>query len=388
MTGSINSDILYYKCVKCRDKISLTQINNILWDNISEIERIVDDSFSTFYDVSTPSADLYYGDFNSGGAAQIVNYTLPNSICSCQTPHSIALNVFFLATTPDLRNGRYTTYLESIDDIIPLNSRTLVFSIDFALLQGAEILKIIYYLFERWVILGFNIEIFCPYLSIDVCWDPLLEILSTFKASYENVEAISIYTRYRQEWNKLSIQQQIKKWINKVNLDTQCFKSYDEGYDDLAPCEEDPYYPCAHNFGRLLTSSIYTTKTRFHGKYYLGYKDNNAEILITSFNLISAEINQFETMKLDTNTNFNINTTRPNLNWLKYQIDSSLIYNPPVHDFINPIKIKKYIKSKGLRISTELLYGSALNCKIQDLINKAIERTIKNKRRDVQSYDI
>jgi len=380
--------ILYFKCKNCGQKISLYDLKLKLWNDVDKISEFVDDSFHTFYEVSTPSSELYYGDFTGGAASQTIDFKLSDSICGCDEDHNIRLYVSFIADTPDLRKGKSTTYVEEILEFIPLTSDTLDFTSDFLILKGKNILKIIHYLFERWIALGYQVEIFCPYITIKTCWEPLLKIVSNINSEFHEVAPISIFTRNLQDFRKRTLEQQILFWINKENLRTHCFQ-VDYEFDEAPPCYEDPYYNCIHNFGTFITSNIYTTNLDFHGKYYLGVsKDNNCEIVNTSFNLVPTELDQFETFKLLNIKNFNINNIRPELNWTKFQLDETVLRKTPVHGFIRKNRIKRYIKSKNSIISDDIFNNNKLNSIIQEMLDYAIERAKSNKRKTVKFYDI
>jgi len=51
-------------------------------------------------------------------------------------------------------------------------------------------------------------------------------------------------------------------------------------------------------------------------------------------------------------------------------------------------KVKEYIKRKGLHTANEIIDGDPLNIGIMELLDKAIDRAIKNGRKTLQGRDI
>ncbi len=283
----------------------------------------MDESFSTHIDIETPASSLEWADFMSGFGGIYINYEFHDSLCDCGINHKFKIYVEFTARTPNWKNGKYTCYLEQVEDIMPLASETMDIASDFLILRGDEILNIILFLFERWTALRYQIEIFCPYLTIGTCWNPLLETVAKFSSKYYDVNPIHIYTRKMQNFGRRTIAQQVTQWINQERRRTRC---YDLILDDFPQCEENPFFRCIHNFGREITSNIYHTATPFHGKYYAGIdsKNRNAEIVSTSFNLVPFELKQYETFKLLKVNEVDFNTIRPNLNWEQVILNDDL----------------------------------------------------------------
>lgn len=381
------SKVLKFQCNQCGDSISLSNLHGIVWNEVNYIEPIVDASFSTHTDIETPASELWWGDFGGSGiGTQIIDYTLNSTICKCGTNHAFKLYISFIAEIPDWNNGKRTCYLEQIEEILALSSETMTFMSDFLILKGEEILNIIHFLFKRWAALLYNIEIFCPYISIKTCWNPLLEIASALSSNYYKIAPISIYTRKMQEFRKLTNEQQIKRWINDENLNG-CF-NIDYEFED-PPCYEDPFYPCIHNFGKYITSNIYYTRINFHAKYYLGYSDKrHSEVVLTSFNLIPYELKQYETFKLINIHDLDINLIRPNLNWKKFILNEELLRQDAVDYFFYEKKVKKYIEASDCKSSSNLINGLKLNLIIKQILDKAIIRAKRNGRKIVKAYDI
>lgn len=379
--------VLKFQCRQCRNLITLNDLNGILWDEKNYIESLLDESFTTHIDIETPASSLWWGDFGgSGGGAQIIEYTLRSTICNCEINHTFKLFIDFSAIIPDWNEGKRTCYLEEIEEILALNSETMILTSDFLLLKGEEILNVIHFLFLRWAALLYKIEIFCPYIYTDTCWKPLLKIISNLKSNHYEVFPISIYTRKLQEFRRLTLEQQINKWINDENL-TGCF-NVDYEFED-PPCYDDPFYPCIHNFGKFITSNVYSTNINFHAKYYAAYSDSGrCEIVLTSFNLISSELDQYETFKVENIHGLNLDTIRPKLGWKKFILKEELLRKEGVDYFSDERKVKKYINAKGCRVSSDLINGVKLNVIIRKMLDKAITRAKKNGRITVKSFDI
>lgn len=252
-----------------------------------------------------------------------IDYEFQEPFCECGINHNFRLYVEFVARTPEWRDGKYTCYLEQLEDFLPLTSDTMTFTSDFLMLKGEEILNIIHFLFERWAALGYQMEIFCPYLTIETCWNPLLDTVVKFTSQYHNVAPIHVFTREMQEFGDRTITEQVIAWINQEKQRTRCD---DLTYDDFPQCDEEPFYKCIHNFGKLITSNIYFTNTAFHGKYYGGIDSENrtAEIASTSFNLVPFELHQYETFKLLKVRDIDFNSIRPNLNWVQVTLSDDL----------------------------------------------------------------
>ncbi len=262
----------------------------------------------------------------------------------------------------------------------------MILTSDFLLLKGEEILNVIHFLFLRWAALLYKIEIFCPYIYSDTCWKPLLKIISNIKSNHYKVFPISIYTRKLQEFRRLTLEQQINKWINDENL-TGCF-NVDYEFEN-PPCYDDPFYPCIHNFGKFITSNVYFTNINFHEKYYAAYSDSgHCEIVLTSFNLISSELDQYETFQVVNNHGLNLGTIRPNLDWKRFILKEELLRKEGVDYFSNEKKVRKYINAKGCRVSSDLINGAELNMIIKKILNKPITKAKKNGRIIVKSFDI
>ncbi len=379
------STVLKFQCKLCRESIILSDLHGILWEEVDYINTIVDDSFLTHIDIETPASALWWGDFGRGGAGAVcINYTLRATICKCETNHTFKLYINFLAEIPDWDKGKRTTYLEVIEDILALGSDTMTFTSDFLILKGEEILNIIHFLFRRWAALGYRMEIFCPYISIETCWNPLLQIASEFTSAHHKIAPISIYTRKLQEFRKFNLEQQIARWINDEKL-TGCNINYEI---EEPPCDDDPFHPCIHNFGKFVTSEVYYTKINFHAKYYAGYTKGHSEIAHTSFNLIHYELNQYETFKLTTMLGLDLNSIRPNLEWERFVLNEEILRTEAVEYYFDDKKVKAYFKSKDCRVSSNLIQGSKLNLIIERILDKAVYRAKENDRETVESIDI
>ena len=51
-------------------------------------------------------------------------------------------------------------------------------------------------------------------------------------------------------------------------------------------------------------------------------------------------------------------------------------------------RVRNYTRSRGFRVSSKVLNGSKLNLIIKSLLDKAVQRTKANKRKNVRSYDL
>ncbi len=379
--------VLKFQCINCRKIITMNDLNAVLQEEVDNIEDILDETFMEHIDIETPASSYWWGDFGGRGVgAKIIDYPFKSSICDCENNHTFKLWVNFTATVPDWHEGKRTCYLEEIEDILPLNSTRMVLTSDFLLLKGEEILEIIHFLFFRWAALLYRIEILCPYIYIDTCWKPLLKVVSELKSNHYKVFPISIYTRKMQKFGRITLEQQINKWINDENLEG-CF-NIDYEFED-PPCYEDPFYPCIHNFGKFITSNVFYTNDKFHAKYYAGYSASGpCEIVLTSFNLISSELAQKESFKLVNEPSLNLDTIRPNLNWKKFVLKEELLRKDGVDYFIKSNKVKQYINAQGYKVSSNLINSIELNMKIKNLLDKAIYRAEKNGRQTVKSFDI
>lgn len=380
------SKVLKFQCNNCRGSITLFDLDQKLWDEESYISEIVDNSFTNHVEIETPASAYDWGDFGGGGGAQYIKYELRDTICDCETNHNIRLYVSFLASTPDWKEGKRTSYLEEIEEFLPLTSDSMTFTSDFLILKGEEILNIIHFLFERWVALGYQIEIFCPYITIETCWRPLLKVISKFHSQYHDVAPINIYTRNLQDFRKRTIKQQITHWINKEKKNSPCFNVKE---DDFVACYEEPFYKCIHNYGRFLTSNVYSTVVDFHGKYYAGSPINGySEIALTSFNLTPFQLDQYETFKILNLHGHELSSIRPNLDWEKFVLDDELLRRKVTERFCFNTRVKKYIRSKECGLSRYTLEGDKLNYIVMDIIDKAIARARANGRETVQVRDL
>ena len=158
--------------------------------------------------------------------------------------------------------------------------------------------------------------------------------------------------------------------------------------DENPPCYEDPFYGCIHRNGEFITSNVFSTKTNFHGKYYSGSLQDHTEMVMTSFNMLTSEYNQYETFKFINLINVDFNTIRPDLNWQQFILNKDILKRECIEDFLVEKKIKSYFKSKGFRISRDLLPNDIINEKIQIILNKAIERAKRNNRNIVRPEDL
>jgi len=63
-------------------------------------------------------------------------------------------------------------------------------------------------------------------------------------------------------------------------------------------------------------------------------------------------------------------------------------YKEEIGNFLVKTRVYDYLKSKGVRISSDLLEGPILHARILEILDNAIERAKKNKRKTVQPKDL
>ncbi len=51
-------------------------------------------------------------------------------------------------------------------------------------------------------------------------------------------------------------------------------------------------------------------------------------------------------------------------------------------------KVRKYIRKRGFRVSNKVLDGNSLDLIIKTILDKGVERTKANKRKNVRSFDV
>lgn len=281
---------LYYECIRCKVKITVPELIGHLYDNEEDIQEITEEHKYSAWEVSSPTAGML-----SGRGGDTINYSFTEKLCNCSLNHEIELYIIFTFYVDDPMSVSKVYYIDSIEDIIPLNSKTLILSSDTILLKGYSILTILHWLFESWAAMGYRIEIISPFIDEQACLDKLLEISIDFKDRVHHQYPISVYTRYYQGFNRINLIKLLKTWIRKKEGEASCGRSdFDEG-----ECFSDPNYPCIHNIQKQIVDNFHYTKNRFHAKYYAGYKSKKVnEIVFTSFNLIKSELSQIETFCL------------------------------------------------------------------------------------------
>ena len=293
----VENDV-YFRCLNCNMRIYRNQMYELLWDEEEEILEVAEEKNLEFWEIMSPSASD--GMFKGFGG-NIIDYYFSKKICECKKNHNLKIYVEFFYHTPYWHKEKYHYYIEQIEEFIPLESNTLKLESDLLIIKGKEVLDLIHWFIERWVALEYDIDIISPFLDSKACWDPLYNTILKFRNRTHNLKPFSIYTRKTHGFFKYqkSIQKQIDNWLVKEFNNSPCNPIDD--FSDLY-CSNNLDFPCIHNYAKFALENINYTTKRFHAKYYSGKRDSsNIEVIVSSFNLIKSELNQFETFFLTNN---------------------------------------------------------------------------------------
>ncbi|KKL85380.1 hypothetical protein LCGC14_1955280 [marine sediment metagenome] len=169
----------------------------------------------------------------------------------------------------------------------------------------------------------YQIEIYSPFISVKTCWNQLLNTVEKFNYYDHPISPIYVFTRKDQEFGRRNVKSQILGWINDEKRRTQCEKSIE--FDDEPPCYENRFFKCIHNYGKFITSNVYYTEQYFHAKFYSGINNKGLnETVITSFNLVDHELEQYETFCLTSTEYDSFVKIRNSVDWNKVIIDENI----------------------------------------------------------------
>ncbi|MGC9778085.1 MAG: hypothetical protein HZR80_02465 [Candidatus Heimdallarchaeota archaeon] len=302
---------LYYECNICKQKLYLDKLYKILWANE---EKIIELARISCFESWEPLIIIDRIFQNEGG--NIVNFQITEPICKCTEQHYIIIYVKVIFDEFIDEHCKYEYFIREILDFIPLTSKTLSLRSGLILLKGKEILELLHWFFERWAIMRCTIEIVSPFIDIEAYWKPLYQTVMKFRKLLHEIKPFIIYTRKTSGFfkkQKTAIER-LNDWLQKESKNNTC-SPFDEFNESL--CHSDLTYPCTHSFAKYITQNVYYLKTRFHAKYYMGStKSGFCEAILTSFNLIKSELNQYESFIL-TNNIGDIQGFKDNIKWKK-----------------------------------------------------------------------
>jgi len=274
----------YFLC-RCKNKLYLDEITCDLSDNFyDDIADEIDDTFVESIEVFKGEGSIWGGE-----AEQIIKfkYTCPK----CGTAYDCLILINFTMNLPDFnKKGKYVFYVDSLDEIIPIDIQNLDFKIDeFGMFEAKEIWKLLEFLFLRWSILGYEIIVISPFIDDRKGFPILLNSAIEFseskplKGRFNKIITRKPKGAYRRSFLK-KFEESLKERVPNVNL-RYCI-------------DEDPYDYLFGIFKFYIDNpNVYKEITDFHAKMYAGISESgDSEVVITSLNLIEAEIkkNQIE----------------------------------------------------------------------------------------------
>lgn len=284
----------YFLC-PCKNKLYLDEISYDLSDNFyDEIADEIDDTFVESIEVFKGEGSIWGGE-----AEQIIKfkYTCPK----CGTAHDCLVLVNFTMYLPDFKEkGKYVFYVDSVDEIILINIENLDFKLDeFGMFDAKEIWGLLEFLFLRWSILGYEIIVISPFIDDKKGFPLLLNSAIEFSESKPSKGKFNkIITRKSKQYKSYlkKFGENLKKGISNINL-RYCI-------------DEDPYGYLFDIFKFYIDNpDVYKEIIDFHAKMYAGISESgDSEVVITSLNLIEAEIekNQIENFAFKKMKNSNI----------------------------------------------------------------------------------
>ena len=275
-------NLAYFNC-SCGHKLYVDEVSLLLSEEYEdELRDAADNNFNSVMDYGIKNPN-----FNIAELVVSVDVCCPQCEAEFTTTVLVEFDYYH-------EEDKMTTYVDTVRDFVLIDISEKELLCEEGLKKGKDILQTIRWLIFRWSITSEKVYIVSPF--IDKSNWLFIEGLHSSVLDQINVKGRIEKVITRQTQLEKGRYFNMKKHLaNEVRIrEEKCEEQYKLTGIDCA----NPDSKCGHYALKSIFNKVSFEKKRFHAKLYAGLMHDFSEVIITSFNLLTSELEQEESFSL------------------------------------------------------------------------------------------